>query len=92
MVFIFSRFHFSVLEIGPATKTSNVTFFKLMLQELRVGGGTDCPEMSLSAIREGLEMSSFNSFIFVFTDADPKDVELLPEILSAVRHKNSQVT
>lgn len=63
-----------------------------MLQELRVGGGTDCPEMSLSAIREGLEMSSFNSFIFVFTDADPKDVELLPEILSAVRHKNSQVT
>lgn len=63
-----------------------------MLQELRVGGGTDCPEMSLSAIRESLVIGLPNSFIFVFTDADPKDIHLLPEILLAVRDKSSQVS
>ncbi len=62
-----------------------------MLFELGVSGGADCPEMTLTAIKESLQISLCSSFIFVFTDADPKDVHLLDEVLSLVREKHSQV-
>lgn len=72
-------------------QTTNVSEFKMILQELNVGGGADCPEMSLTAIKNGLEISLPNSFIFVFTDADPKDKNLLPNILQLIREKHTQV-
>lgn len=89
---LFCEICFIWSEVGPIIQTTEVTYFDEMLGKITVDGGDDCPEMSLTGIKQGLEKGLPESFLFVFTDAKPKDSELLPEILTAIDAKHTQVS
>lgn len=66
--------------------------FQNALDDLYADGGGDCPEASVGGIKKALEVSWPNSFIFVFTDAPPKDVELQDEVIDLVQATKSRVS
>lgn len=63
---------------------------KKLSQSLITGGG-DCPEMAITAVIEALKAAKPNSYIYVFTDASPKDSHLVYETLELIQRKQSQV-
>lgn len=71
--------------------TSDPNLFEKRMNDVIASGGGDCPEMALGAIRKALQASLLNSYIYVFTDAAAKDVDLLNEVLSLVQRKQAQV-
>lgn len=82
---------FRSIGIGPFTVTTDPKLFELRMSEVHVHGGGDCPEMALGAIKKALELSRPYSYIYVFTDAPAKDVNLQKEVLSQVQRKRIQV-
>lgn len=76
--------------VGPHTVTTNMSEFRQLIRNTQVDGGGDCPEKSLTAIKESLEISLAKSFIFVFTDAHPKDTYWLQEVIKLIREKSSR--
>jgi len=68
----------------------NVIMYKL--NQVVIGGGNDCPEMGITAVIEALKVVKPNSYIYVFTDAPPKDAHLVYEALDLIQRKQSQVT
>lgn len=70
------------------TRTSNITEFDNELKKLNTHKhGIGCAEPSLQAIRKGLEEGLHQSLLLVFTDASPRDTELLPNILTLIANK-----
>lgn len=78
--------------VGPVFKTSDPYLLLQHLEEIQVYGGGDCPEMSLSGIKIGLENAQPSSFVYVFTDADAKDAGLYNEILDIAMAKRTPVS
>ncbi|XP_049336028.1 von Willebrand factor A domain-containing protein 7-like [Astyanax mexicanus] len=76
---------------GPVTKTSDAEIFKSKISALSVGGGGDDPEMSLSALWLALAATPAASNIFLFTDAEPKDVEMKSTVLALIESTKSTV-
>jgi len=62
------------------------------LNQVVIDGGNDCPEMGITAVIEALKVVKPNSYIYVFTDAPPKDSRLVYEALDLIQRKQSQVT
>ncbi|KAJ0172778.1 hypothetical protein K1T71_011917 [Dendrolimus kikuchii] len=87
--FVFVPFHDPA--VGPATVTRNKKVFKSALNIVKVHGGGDCPEKSLTGIELALNVSRPGSFIYVFTDATASDHRLVGKVLDAVQRKQSQV-
>ncbi|XP_049878314.1 hemicentin-1-like [Pectinophora gossypiella] len=72
-------------------KTRDREQLRLALHGIRVHGGGDCPEYSLTGLKMALENTLPNSIIFVFTDASPKDKELTQKVIRLAQSKSSQV-
>ncbi|XP_060806233.1 hemicentin-1-like [Amyelois transitella] len=87
--FVFVPFHDPV--VGPATVTRDKKVFHSALDIIRVYGGGDCPEKSLSGIQLALDVSRPKSFMYVFTDATAADHRLVGKVLDAVQRKQTQV-
>ena len=82
----------SLLEVGPPTVTDSLDEFERALEDLAIHGGGDCPEAALGGIKMGLEVSWPQSYIFVFTDAPPKDTHLEDDIIDLLQTTNSRVS
>lgn len=76
---------------GPATVTKDKEVFKEALENVRVYGGGDCMEKSLSGIQLALNVSQPHSYIYVFTDATAGDHKLVGKVLDLVQKRQSQV-
>ena len=77
--------------ISP-TVTDNVDEFEAALGRLTVYNGGDCPERSLAGLKKAVQLSGLNSFVFLFTDAPPKDSELENEVVDLVQALNIKVS
>jgi len=61
------------------------------LNQVQITGGGDCAEMSISAVIRALKAVKQNSYIYLFTDASPKDSYMINEALELIQRKQSQV-
>ncbi|XP_026331776.1 hemicentin-1-like [Hyposmocoma kahamanoa] len=77
--------------VGPAIVTKDKEVFKTALDDVRVYGGGDCPEKSLTGIHLALNVSRSRSFVYVFTDATAADHGLVGNVLDSIQRKQSQV-
>lgn len=74
----------------PDVRVNATTESKVLLKwlnEIRVDGGGDPPEMALTGIIKALQISAPNSYGFVFTDASAKDHNRLREVIDLVQKK-----
>lgn len=78
-------------DVGPAFKTNDSSRFLKALNEIYVRGGKDCPEMSVTAIKQALELSLHGSVVYVFTDAEAKDYRVLPDVIKLIKEKGIRV-
>lgn len=74
------------------TETFDPKVIMYKLNQVVINGGNDCPEMGITAVIEALKVVKPNSYIYVFTDAPPKDSHLVYEALNLIQRKQSQVT
>lgn len=96
IVFSFSHnylllFFFSRTDVGPVSVTYDPKVIMYRLNQLTISGGGDCPEMSITAVVQALKAVKPNSYVYVFTDASPKDTHLVYEALELVQRKQTQV-
>jgi len=62
-----------------------------ILDNIHIHGGGDCPEKSITAVIQALEVVKPNSYILLFTDASPKDSSLVYEALKLIQRKKTRV-
>ncbi|CAH0663607.1 unnamed protein product [Chilo suppressalis] len=77
--------------VPPPLITQNPNQLMDNLNNLRVIGGSECPEDSLSAIEKALEISEPESKIYLFTDGNAKYIDKLGDIKKLCRDTGSQV-
>ncbi|XP_075981850.1 hemicentin-2-like [Anticarsia gemmatalis] len=79
-------------EVRVLTNTRDREEFKQALQTVRVHGGDDCPEYSMSGIKLALQNSLPFTTIYVITDASAKDPHLFDEVKKIAQKKQIQVS
>ncbi|XP_053372636.1 von Willebrand factor A domain-containing protein 7-like [Mercenaria mercenaria] len=72
-------------------KTKNPDDIQSWLGAIKVHGGDDCPEFSLTGIQAASTVAMPNSQVFVFTDATPKDPQKINYITSLITEKKLRV-
>ncbi|MEQ2224580.1 hypothetical protein ILYODFUR_008971 [Ilyodon furcidens] len=82
---------FSDPGFGPLIRTSDVTLFKDVVNDLTATGGGDIEEMSLSGLQLALASAPFNSEIFLFTDAPAKDKQLKNAVIALIEQTQTVV-
>ncbi|XP_061475402.1 von Willebrand factor A domain-containing protein 7-like [Rhineura floridana] len=78
-------------DVGPVQVTRDVDEMESFISSLKVDGGGDCPEMSLSGLKLALEHSLPQSQIYMFTDAGAKDEDLMDQIKGIIDSSGSIV-
>ncbi|KAM9792587.1 von Willebrand factor A domain-containing protein 7-like [Neosynchiropus ocellatus] len=77
---------------GPLIRTPDPDVMKAEISKLTATGGGDAPEMAFSALQMALTGAPASSHIYVFTDANAKDIELKDTVLALVRKTKSTVS
>lgn len=77
---------------GPLVRTVDPNVMKNEISKLKAQGGGDEPEMCLSGLQLALTGAPVSSHIYVFTDAEAKDVALKDTILALIRSTKSTVS
>jgi hypothetical protein len=78
---------------NPLTQTTDPDAFKAALRDLYTGGGgSDCPELSMTGLRTAIRASTEDSEVFLFTDADAKDEQLRSENVWLARKKSIRIS
>ncbi|XP_008295263.1 von Willebrand factor A domain-containing protein 7-like [Stegastes partitus] len=77
---------------GPMIRTTDPDEMKDKISKLNITGGGDTPEMCLSGLQLALTGAPSSSQIYVFTDAPPKDIELIGTIFALMGSTKSTVT
>lgn len=72
-------------------KTKDPADIQSWLGAIKVHGGDDCPEFSLTGIQAAATVANANSQVFVFTDATPKDPQKINYITSLITEKKLRV-
>ncbi|XP_010903893.2 von Willebrand factor A domain-containing protein 7 [Esox lucius] len=83
---------FNNSDFGPLIQTKDPDEFKAYINALSANGGGDSPEMCLSGLQLALTGAPPSSEIFVFTDAPPKDLDLLSTVTALIERTKSVVT
>ncbi|XP_016323695.1 von Willebrand factor A domain-containing protein 7-like isoform X1 [Sinocyclocheilus anshuiensis] len=79
-------------EFGPLIRTTDSDVMKSEISKIKADGGGDTPEMCLSGLQLALTGAPSSSFIYVFTDAPPKDTHLEKTINALIRSTKSTVS
>ncbi|XP_067258705.1 von Willebrand factor A domain-containing protein 7-like [Chanodichthys erythropterus] len=79
-------------DFGPLIRTTDPDVMKLEISKLKAAGGDDIPEMCLSGLQLALTGAPSSSYIYVFTDAPPKDIYLENIITALIRSTKSTVS
>ncbi|XP_067440261.1 von Willebrand factor A domain-containing protein 7-like isoform X2 [Thunnus thynnus] len=79
-------------EFGPMIRTTDADEMKIEISKLTVNGGGDLPEMCLSGLQLALTGAPASSYIYVFTDATAKDIDLKDTIDALIRSTKSTVS
>lgn len=79
-------------EFGPIIRTTDADEMKIEISKLTVNGGGDFPEMCLSGLQLALTGAPASSYIYVFTDATAKDIDLKDTIDALIRSTKSTVS
>ncbi|XP_048052804.1 von Willebrand factor A domain-containing protein 7-like [Megalobrama amblycephala] len=79
-------------DFGPLIRTTDPDVMKLEISKLKAAGGDDIPEMCLSGLQLALTGAPSSSYIYVFTDAPPKDTYLENIITALIRSTKSTVS
>uniref|UniRef100_A0A1I8I8N4 VWFA domain-containing protein n=1 Tax=Macrostomum lignano TaxID=282301 RepID=A0A1I8I8N4_9PLAT len=61
------------------------------INAIKPSGGGDCPEYSLSAIRDAAKAARPNSMLYLFTDASAKDARLKASVAALLRRKRTRL-
>ncbi|XP_062334810.1 von Willebrand factor A domain-containing protein 7 [Osmerus eperlanus] len=77
---------------GPLIRTINPDIMKAEISKLKADGGGDTPEMCLSGLQLALTGAPGSSHIYVFTDAEAKDIALKDTIVALIRSTKSTVS
>ncbi|XP_075893051.1 von Willebrand factor A domain-containing protein 7-like [Nelusetta ayraudi] len=79
-------------EFGPLYRTTDAEEIKKKIADIKPDGGGDIPEMSLSGLRLALTGAPKYSSIYVFTDAQAKDIHLKDTVIALMRTTKSVVS
>ncbi|XP_064606030.1 von Willebrand factor A domain-containing protein 7-like [Liolophura sinensis] len=74
-------------DIGPVQEVANGAEFLQILQDVVPHGGGDCPERTLEGILLGLQATAEFSKVFIFTDANAKDGQLMDKVIATAFSK-----
>ncbi|XP_019616173.1 PREDICTED: von Willebrand factor A domain-containing protein 7-like isoform X2 [Branchiostoma belcheri] len=90
--YVLVPFNDPMSDAGPMTITRDSTVYTAAINALNAHGGGDCPELSMTGLELALQNTLPKSKIYLFTDADPKDSDKMPDVLSLLRQKKSTIT
>ena len=79
-------------DVGPIIVTDDPAKFKLAISNLEADGGDDCPELSMTGMREALNAIDDNGGeLMMFTDASSKDSGLAGTVEGIALSKNIKI-
>jgi hypothetical protein len=78
--------------VGPLTTTQDASSFVSATNQLFAAGGGDCPELSVSGMLAAVNVMDENSNLFMFTDADAKDLALTDVLIGRATDKTVKIS
>uniref|UniRef100_A0A672QL57 von Willebrand factor A domain-containing protein 7-like n=2 Tax=Sinocyclocheilus grahami TaxID=75366 RepID=A0A672QL57_SINGR len=79
-------------KFGPLIRTTDPDVMKSEISKINADGGGDIPEMCMSALQLALTGAPSSSYIYVFTDAPPKDTHLEKTIAALISSTKTTVS